>query len=157
MTFVVLEGEGTGTYWEHTTTPQWRAGSRRWAGLEPAPVVALPLFSAAAYELRYDEADKRRWGTGTGDWPVPYWVGDAAFAVLALLLGATDAGLGACFLGNFRGEAPLLAALGVPDDWRLFGTVVLGHPAGDDPRSPSLDRPVPPRADRVHRGRWGSH
>ncbi len=155
VSWLVLEGAATATYWEHATTADWRAVSRRWPGLQPAPVVALALFSPGEYQQRYLETDKQR--AGTASWPIPYWVGDAAFAVLALLLGATDAGLGACFLGNFRGEAALLGALGVPDDRRLFGAVVVGHPAADDPRSPSLDRPVPSRGDRVHRGRWGNH
>jgi nitroreductase len=157
VAWLVLEGADTATYWSHTTTEEWRQTARRWPGFEAAPVVALALFSRAAYERRYSERDKQRYATAVGDWPVPYWVGDAAFTVLALLLGATDAGLGACFLGNFRGEASLLAALGVPDEWRLFGAVAMGLAAADDPRSASLDRPVAPRAERVHRGTWGRH
>lgn len=157
LSWLVLEGEGKATYWTHTTTEDWRSSSRRWPGFEPAPVVALSLFDPGAYERRYAEADKQRWGGDTTAWPVPYWVGDAAFAVMALLLGAVDAGLGACFLGNFRGEEPLLAALGVPDGWRLFGTVLVGHPADDDPPSPSLARPAASRAARIHRGGWDSH
>ena len=38
------------------------------------------------------------------EWVVPYWYVDAAFATMTLLLGATEAGIGAAFLGNFRGE-----------------------------------------------------
>jgi len=74
---------------------------------------------------------------------------------MTVLLAAVDAGLGACLLGNFRGEGELAAALGVPDGWRLFGTVVLGHPDGADHRSPSLDRERPGSGDRVHAGSWG--
>ena len=63
------------------------------------------------------EPDKASSGLGPdrGEtaWPVPYWYFDAGASVMALLLGATDAGLGACFLGNFRGEQELLDALGV--------------------------------------------
>ena len=73
---------------------------------------------------------------------------------MAVLLGAVDAGLGACILGTFRGEAVLAARLGVPEGWRLFCAVALGHPDGHDHRSPSLDRPLGPPADRIHRGRW---
>ena len=73
---------------------------------------------------------------------------------MAVLLGAVDAGLGACILGTFRGEAVLATRLGVPQGWRLFCAVALGHPDGNDRRSPSLDRPLGPRADRIHRGRW---
>lgn len=171
-------GQETARYWELTTTPDWRASSRRWPGLSRAPVVALSLASPAAYLARYTEPDKwraglgfvggasrtggdtgrapdhREAGSGEDAWPVPYWFGDAAFSTMALLLGAVDAGLGACFLGAFRGEAELLGALEVPASWRLFGSVLLGYPDGLDHRSASLDRP--PVTERLHRGRWGS-
>ena len=171
--WIVLDGPQTATYWEHTTTPGWRAASRRWPGLSRAPVAALALASPGAYVARYAEHDKSpdpaahvpaapgvlseggpALGAGPGAWPVPYWFGDAAFSAMALLVGATSEGLGTCFLGNFRGEAPLLAAVGVPEGWRLFGTVLLGHPDGRDHPSPSLARRGPSAAERVHRGRW---
>lgn len=171
--WLVLEGPGqTATYWSHTTTEEWRRRSRRWPGLSSAPVVALSLASPTAYVLRYGESDKARSGLGpapvqgTDDdgepagpegeaaWPVPYWFGDAAFATMALLLRATAEALGACFLGNFRGEDSLLPALGVPPEWRLFGTVLLGYPEGDDAPSSSLSRPTPSAASRLHRGSW---
>jgi len=60
-----------------------------------------------------------------------------------VLLCAVDAGLGACVLGNFRGEAALAGALGVPAAWSLFCAVLLGHADGNDHPSPSLDRPKP--------------
>ncbi len=106
---------------------------------------------------RYGEADKAALGPvdlGLGSsadaWAVPYWMGDAAFGVMSALLAAVDEGLGACMLGNFRGEAALASALGVPDGWRLFGAVALGRPDGADHRSPSLDRPVPVGVGRLH-------
>jgi nitroreductase len=153
--WLVLSGhEQTADYWTHTTTAEWRQKSRRWPGLSRAPVAALSLTSPDAYCARYQEPDKASSGTGTDNWPVPYWFGDAAFATMSLLLGATGAGLGACLLGNFRGEAPLLESLGVPAEWRLFGTVLVGHDSGTDHRSPSLDRPGPTTAERIHRGQW---
>src|SRR5580658_8366910 len=154
--WLLLEGsERTAVYWAHTTTEEWRQRSRRWQGLSRAPVAALSLASPAEYVARYGEDDKAASGLGPGPaqgeaaWPVPYWFGDAAFATMALLLRATEAGLGACFLGSFRGEEALLGALGVPPDWRLFGTVLLGYPDGADHRSPSLSRPGPSAATRV--------
>jgi nitroreductase len=166
--WLALEGPAqTATYWDHTTTGEWRRRSRRWAGLAPAPVVALSLTSPTSYLERYAENDKAGSGLGArreatadtreaveGAWPVPYWFGDAAFATMTLLLQATDRGLAACFLGNFRGERPLLQSLAVPPTWRLFGAVLLGHAGGPDPRSRSLDRAVAPAAARVHRGHW---
>lgn len=159
--WLVLNGpEQTRVYWEHATTPEWRDNARRWPGLSRAPVIALSLTSPEAYLSRYAEADKSGSGLGrtpTGggarSWPVPYWFADAAFETMIVLLGAADEALGACFLGNFRSEAPLLGALGVPEGWRLFGAVLLGRPDGRDHPSPSLARPEPPWR-RIHHGRW---
>ena len=64
---------------------------------------------------------------------MPYWWVDAGMASEHLLLGAVDAGLGACFFGPFGHEDDILAGLGVPDGWRAVGTVALGHPAPDPP------------------------
>jgi nitroreductase len=155
--WVILEGpEETATYWDATTDEEWRGTARRWEGLQRAPVVLLAYTSPGAYVARYAEPDKAAAGLGVDEaaWPVPYWFGDAAFSIMAVLLGAVDAGLGACLLGVFRGEEALARIMGVPDGWRQFGAVVLGHPDGRDHRSPSLDRPRPRNSERVHRGRW---
>ena len=158
--WVVLEGpEQTSVYFDATVDAAWRRSSSRWDGLRRAPVILLAYASADAYVERYAEPDKA--GSDLGDgaerWPVPYWTGDAAFGVMAVLLGAVDAGLGACILGSFRGEPELAERLGVPREWRLFCAVALGRPDGRDHRSPSLDRPGPAAADRIHRGGWGGH
>ncbi len=164
VAWIVLSGpEQTSLYWQHTTTDAWRRRSRRWPGLSRAPVIALSLCSPPAYVLRYSEPDKASSGLGVTEnggggeaaWSVPYWFGDAAFATMLVLLTVVDAGLSACFLGNFRGERQLLEALSVPRSWRLFGAVLIGHPGGDDPRSASLDR-LGPRTATIHWGRWGS-
>ncbi len=161
--WVVLEGSAeTSRYWSAATTAHWRAGSRRWPGLSRAPVVVLSLASPAAYVARYAEPDKLRssqdLGLGTSDarWPVPYWFADAAFGVMTLLLGATSAGLGACFLGNFRAEGEVLRAIGAPAGWRLFGAVALGYPDGADPPSGSLRLHPPAGTMRLHYGHWGA-
>ncbi|MHB8220253.1 MAG: nitroreductase family protein [Acidimicrobiales bacterium] len=148
--------EETAGYWDRATTAAWRARSSRWAGMSRAPVVALSLTRPDAYVRRYQDPDKggSPLGDGPGSWPVPYWFGDAAFATMSVLLGASDRALGACFLGNFRNEDAVLSGFGVPDGWRLFGTVLLGHPDGNDHRSTSLARPGPVAADRIHRGHW---
>jgi nitroreductase len=156
--WLVLEGPAqTATYFDATTDTQWRADHPEWSdGLRRAPVVLLAYTSPEAYVARYGEADKEASGLGAGRdaWPVPYWYGDAAFGVMAALLAAVDAGLGSCVLGTFRGEDELAVRLGVPDAWRLFCAVVLGHPDGGDHRSGSLDRPAPADDARVHRGVW---
>jgi len=158
VSWLTLVGpEQTAVFWDHTTTAEWRRDSPRWHGLSRVPVVALSLCSPAAYVARYGEPDKEGSGlgpeAGADAWPIPYWFGDAGFSAMVVLLGAHAQGLGACFLGTFRGERTLLEVLGVPTEWRLFGAVVLGHPDGADTPSPSLARTVDRRA-RVHRGRW---
>jgi nitroreductase len=156
--WVVLQGTAeTATYWEATTDDGWRSRNPGWfSGLERAPVVLLAYACPAVYVDRYAEPDKSDpvLGTDPEAWPVPYWYGDAAFGVMAVLLQAAEAGLGACVLGNFRGEQALARALGVPERWRLFCAVVMGSPDGRERRPRSLDRPVLPEEERIHRGGW---
>jgi len=165
---VVLTGTETSAFWDATTTADWRARSRRWPGLSRAPVVIALFVDPGSYLARYREADKKASGLGGGagasgatpeldgldTWPVPYWFVDGGFAAMVMLLAATDAGLGACFLGNFRGESALRSTLGVPDDRRYIGAVLMGEPGGSDPPSPSVARGRRHPADVVHRGGW---
>ena len=153
--FLVLSGpEETSRYWDVALPADRRAGFR-WPGLVAAPVLVVALVRPEAWTERYAEADKAATGLGVGTaaWTVPYWWVDGGMAVEHILLGAVEAGLGACFFGLFGHEAAVLAALGVPDGWRALGTIALGHPAPDVPgRSASRGR----RAldDVIHRGRW---
>ena len=153
--FVVLEGaEQTDRYWQATTDEAWRTGSRRYAGLSRAPVIVLVFADPPAYVARYRERDKQRQDAEEVEWIVPFWFVDAAFATMHLLLGASDRGVGAAFLGNFRGEDALRTALGIPDRLRWLGAVLLGEPADPDPPSSSSDRPRRTLDDSVHRGTW---
>ncbi|HVC69942.1 MAG TPA: nitroreductase family protein [Acidimicrobiales bacterium] len=171
---VVLEGPSeTALFWQATTTADWRSHSRRWPGLEKAPVALVLYAHPDAYLERYRAPDKQ--GSGLGGrgrtvmgpgpgpgtepgpedgWPVPYWYVDGGFAALSLLLGATDAGLGGCLMGNFRGEEALAGLLGVPEGRRYLGTVLIGEPGGDDPASSSLARGRRKAGEVVHRSRW---
>jgi nitroreductase len=172
---VVLCGpDETAPFWDATTTSEWRARSRRWPGLALAPVVVALFADPDAYRARYRQPDKESSGlgadpvesSGLGDdpvgadpvgadpWPVPYWFVDGGFAAMVMLLAAQDAGLGACFLGNFRGESSLRTALGVPDNRRYVGAVLMGAPGGADPPSSSLARGRRQRSEVVHRARW---
>jgi len=164
---VVLRGASEmEALWHSTTTDDWRLRARRWRGLSRAPVAIVVLTSPHRYVDRYSEPDKASSGLGVlfgedpsgsnaqGRWPIPFWFVDAGHVVMSLLLAAVDEGLGACFLGNFRGENALLQTLGIPDQWRYVGSVLLGRPAGDDPPSESLRRPQRSIDDLVHFGRW---
>lgn len=153
--FVVLAGATeTARYWDITLPPDRRDGFR-WPGLVGAPVVIVALVRPDAWVERYAEPDKAATGLGQGpgEWPVPYWWVDAGMAVEHLLLGATAAGIGACFFGLFRHEEAVLAELGVPAGWRAVGTIALGHPAPDEPGR-SAGRGRPPLDDVIHRGGW---
>jgi nitroreductase len=155
--WVVLTGlMETAIYWDTATDQAWRDTSPRSEGLRRAPVILLAYSSPGAYVARYAEEDKADAHLSSTDtaWPVPYWTGDAAFGVMTVLLAAVDAGLGACVLGNFRGEEALGQALSVPTGWRLFCAIPLGHPDGNDHRSRSLDRVRPDADERVHHGSW---
>ena len=155
VAFLVLDDpESTAQYWSTTLTEERRAGFR-WPGLLAAPVLVVVATRPDTYVARYGEPDKAATGLGaTPDaWTVPFWWVDAGAAVEHLLLGAVDAGLGACLFGLFAHEAAVAEAFGVPDDWRLVGTVALGHPALDEPGR-SAARPRRPLGDVVHRSRW---
>jgi len=153
--FVVLSGaEETARYWD-VTLPAERRASFRWPGLVAAPVLVVGLVRPDAWVERYAEPDKAATGLGAGEdaWSVPYWWVDAGMAVEHLLLGAVDAGLGACFFGLFDHEAAVLGELGVPEGWRAVGTVALGHPALDEPGR-SATRPRATLDEVLHRGGW---
>ena len=107
------------------------AGSDRWDRLRDAPVVIVPLAHRQAYLDRYGEPDKAGLGLDRAEaWRVPFWLVDTAFATMAMLLAATDAGLGALFFGLGGGET---------------------RPARSPGRAPRL------RADRGHRPRLAGH
>lgn len=153
--FVVLSGPAeTARYWD-VALPAGRRPGFRWPGLVAAPVLIVALVRPGAWVERYAEPDKvaTGLGAGAGEWPVPYWWVDGGMAVEHLLLGAVDAGLGACFFGLFGHEPAVLEALGVPDGWRALGTVALGHPAPDEPGR-SAARGRLPLDEVLHRGRW---
>lgn len=153
--YLVLDDPAsTARYWDRTLPAERRAGFR-WPGLISAPVLVLVAVRPEAYPERYAEADKASTGRGSGldAWPVPYWWVDAGAAIEHLLLGATDAGLGACLFGVFDHEPQVAEAFGVPDGWRIVATVALGHPAPVE-LGRSAGRPRPPLGTVVHRGSW---
>jgi len=176
---LVLRGEARERFWDVTTgraagpsaggppsdgLPAPASPDRWLSGLRTAPVLVLCLSDPDRYVARYAEADKvaaraspgaAGRGSGRDAWPVPYWDVDSGMAAMLLLLGAVDAGLGACFFGvpDHR-HHEVRDAFGVPTDRRLVGVVSLGHPAPDR-RSPSLRRGRRPFAEIAHEGRFG--
>ena len=161
---LVLEGpEQTGAFFALTSEREFLAEPGATAGLLRAPVVVVPLSDPEAYVARYAESDKvasSLAGLPASDWPTPYWLVDSAFAVMLLLLAATDEGLGALFFRLHRDPAALLSGFGVPGDRKVIGAVAIGYEesaaAGDPRPSPGSParRPRRPIGESVHRGRW---
>lgn len=162
--WLVLEGPAqTRRFWEAEADPAWLAAPDH-PGLLRAPVVLVPWTNPAVYEARYHEPDKavrsrpggvaREAASPSRDWPVPWWDVDLAFAVMIVLLGATDLGLGALFFALHGNPADLAGALGVPPGWHPLGAIALGWPDVDDPPSASAGRGRRTAAEVVHRGAW---
>jgi nitroreductase len=120
----VLEGADRDTFWRHEDP------ARAPAGVVRAPVVILPLASPRPYLDRYSRPDKARSGRDRLEgWPVPYWLVDASFAVMLLLLGAVEEGLGTLFFALHGDPRPLLDDLGEEPGWEPLGAVALGWAA----------------------------
>ena len=103
----------------------------RWlAGMRTAPVLVLLWTSRAAYLDRYAEPDKGWTDRDPERWSAPYWFVDGGMAALAMLLTATDAGLGACFFGiPTRGSAPCGRRSASRRSSLSVGVVSLGYAA----------------------------
>lgn len=157
---LVLESPAeTGPFFAATCDADFLADPGRYAGLLQAPTVVVPLADPARYVARYAEADKSAGdlaGLEADAWPVPYWLVDASFAAMSLLLAATDAGLGALLFRLHRDPAGYLADLGAPAGLVALGAVALGHEAEGGPGPPGSParRARRPAAEAVHRGRW---
>lgn len=147
LALLVLEGpEETARYWD-VSLPQAERAAFRWPGLLRAPLLIVPFAHEQTYRDRYAEPDK-----GATDWTVPYWIVDAAFSAMLVMLTAVDEGLGALFFRVFR-PAAVREAFGVPPGYEPIGAMAVGHPAPDRPSS-SVRRGRRPAAQIVHRGRW---
>ena len=117
-------------------------------------MVVLVFADPEAYAARYREPDKALPDGLEVEWVVPFWFVDASFATMTLLLAAADRGVGAAFLGNFRGEDRLRTSLGVPVRLRWLGAVLLGQGAEPDPASSSARRHRRTLEESVHRAGW---
>ncbi|MFD1717485.1 nitroreductase family protein [Georgenia deserti] len=158
--FLVLDtADDLARFWDATTPPERAGRPDAWLrGMRTAPVVIVPLACEDAYRRRYAEPDKGRRPGQQGElpWSVPYWHVDAGMAALLILLGAVDAGLGACFFGVPAARVgELRARFGIPDDHEPVGAVTVGHPdPGPSPAGSPARRGRRPLEEVVHRGRW---
>jgi nitroreductase len=140
------------TFWTATSEDPPDAWSTRMQG---APVLIVCFSDKLAYLDRYAEPDKGWTDRDESRWPVPYWHVDTGMAAMIVLLGAVDAGLGACFFGVPPDRwSALAAAFSVPVGLDPVGVISLGYPA-PDLRSPSLRRGRRPLDDVVHYASFG--
>jgi nitroreductase len=149
----------TARYWDIALPVGAERERFAWPGLLRAPVLVVVCVRPEAWAERYAEADKGRaatLGAGSEAWPQPFWWVDAGLSIEAMLLAARGEQLGACLFGLFEREAPVLAALGVPEGWRGVAVVALGHPDPDGNPRPgrSAARPRPSLDEVVHRNGW---
>jgi nitroreductase len=121
-----------------------RRGFDPWLSAAAAHLVLC--VEPARYRERYAEPGKDPAALET----IPWWWVDGGAALMAVLLAAVDAGVGAGFLGGHRAAA-VRPLLGVPEGVEILGIVTLG-PAAPHPPSASARRPR--RRDVVRRERW---
>lgn len=126
---LVIQGERVVEFW-NSTFPTERRAEFRWQQLFDAPIIAIAFADPDAYVHRYSEADKisTSLGVDISAWSTPYWTVDASFAVMTLLLGAQDVGLGALFFAVFTGGDEVRQLFGVPERMQLIGAIALGWP-----------------------------
>jgi nitroreductase len=145
VSLALLENGRTDIFWRWVDPAGGHSAETR------PPVIVLPGYNKQAYLNRYAEPDKVGTGLSVEDkWPVPYWLVDASFAAMTVMLAATAAGLGCWFFGIFTGKHELLEELAL-DEFEPIGAIGLGYPAGQQRRSPSLRRGRKPFDDFVIR------
>jgi nitroreductase len=155
---VVLTSEtARGQFWDASSDRSWRDRRGSSSGLLAAPAIVIPVADPDAYAARYSAADKSDsllFSRDAAGWPVPYWLVDAAYSTMLILLAATAHELGSLFFQLHTAEETVCHALGIPDGRRLIGAIALGYPAGEEtPASPSR-RARRAFDDVVHRDGW---
>ena len=151
--FVVLsEPADRQRFWDTTTGGE----PDSWlAGMTTAPVLVLCLSDPARYLDRYAEPDKGWTDRNPDRWSAPYWFVDGGMAALAMLLTATDAGLGACFFGiPTQRIGAVRETFGVPEGLLNVGVISLGYAASGGATGSPARRPRRRPDELIHREAW---
>jgi nitroreductase len=155
---VVLTNEGArARFWQSASDQSWRERAESAAGLLVAPAIVLPVADPQAYADRYRDDDKASSSLFSRDvegWPVPYWLVDAAYASMLILLAAAASELGALFFQLHADDIAVCEALSIPTSRQLIGAIALGYPAADDLGGSPSRRARRPLADVIHRDGW---
>ncbi len=146
---VLLDRGDIDDFWEIHSEATWREKNPDHEAVRAAPMIMIPLANPVAYLSRYSQADKSSSGLSRlENWPVPYWLTDAASSTMLILLKAVDLNLGALFFGIFRNEDRIRDRFLIPEHLDLLGALAIGHPKeASRPRSPSV---VPKRSVASH-------
>ena len=139
--YSLLENERTDTYWEITMDENTKE-SFPWPGLLNAPTLIIVWVNPSSYLQRYAEDDKKKTGLG-GDaknWSTPYWWVDGGMAAMSILVAAESDNLGSLFFGIFSHEDALKKKYSIPEEYRVVGTIAIGHPAKHQRASKSTSR-----------------
>jgi len=154
---VLTSEEARSRFWHVTSDESWRDRDKSSAGLLAAPAIVVPVADPEAYAGRYRDDDKATsvlFSRDVDAWPVPYWLVDASYASMLVLLAATAKGLGALFFQLHAAEAAVCLALGIPGERRLIGAIAIGYPIGEESGGSPSRRARRPFADVVHREGW---
>lgn len=156
--FVVVTEEGTRRRIAELADEQWYVDRGHEPWISRAPVHIVVGMREDDYHDRYQEPDKLEDGKEI-EWPVPWWWIDAGKAMMLLLLGAVDEGLGAGLFGCYPAENNdrLRELLGMPGDVAVVGVVTVGHPAPEpmqERRKKELRRRRRPLEEVVRWERW---
>ncbi len=113
------------------------------AAMNQNSVATAPIIIATC-------ADIQRLGEQYGTRGAFYSLVDTAFASLLILLGATEQGVGACFVGAYNPEE-VATILQLPNHVRPVGLITLGYPA-ETPHKPRNKRI--PLENLIHENTW---
>ncbi len=146
---VLLDRPDIEDFWEIHTEATWRERNRDHEGVRAAPMIMVPLANPDAYFNRYSQKDKASSGLSRAEnWPVPYWLTDAASSTMLILLKAVDLKLGALFFGIFRNEERIRDRFLIPDHLEILGALAIGH--ANEPSRPRSPSSIPKRSIESH-------
>lgn len=127
---VLVDQKARDRFWNAASSPTWRATSSQAPGLLAAPVIVIPVASPLLYFDRYAAPDKVSSDLSNLDpkqWEVPYWLVDAAFMTMALLIAATGIGLATLFFRFHNPKAQVMASFDLPSTSDTIGAIAIGH------------------------------
>jgi nitroreductase len=144
-------------FWQVASDSDWRDRHGSALGLIAAPVIVVPVADPQAYAHRYAAEDKATtllYQRDIENWSTPYWLIDAAYATMLILMAATAHEIGSLFFQLHGEHLNIARDLGIPAGRELIGAVALGYPAGAEPATSPSRRPRRAFDDVIHNEEW---